>query len=102
MSREITRWQARLNKWKAVYIERCTYGLEGSIWKPAIEIQQGAGCLPYESDKDFFQKRIRGRGYVDTGTSIISEFYTPLVPKDHDFIETIKQIYDRKNEIIED
>lgn len=62
----------------------------------------GYGMMFGESDKDFFQKRIRGRGYVDTGTSIISEFYTPLVPKDHDFIETIKQIYDRKNEIIED
>ena len=26
-------------------------------------------------------KRIKGRGYVDTGGSVISEFYTPLVPK---------------------
>ena len=32
--------------------------------------------------KDFFLKRIKGRGYVDVGTSVISEFYTPLVPKD--------------------
>lgn len=99
MSREITRWQARLNKWKAVYIERCTYGLEGSIWKPAIEIQQGAGCLPYETNKDFFQKRIRGRGYVDSGNSVISEFYTPLVPKGHDFIETMKEFYQPETEL---
>lgn len=96
MSREITRWQARLNKWKAVYIERCTYGLEGSIWKPAIEIQQGAGCLPYEVDKNFFMKRIKGRGYVDTGGSVISEFYTPLVPKGYDFLESIKQVAQSK------
>ena len=30
-----------------------------------------------EVDKDFFLKQIKGRGYVDTGTSVISEFYTP-------------------------
>ena len=32
-----------------------------------------------EVDKDFFLKQIKGRGYVDTGTSVISEFYTPDV-----------------------
>lgn len=42
-----------------------------------------------EVDKDFFLKQIKGRGYVDTGTSVISEFYTPLVPKGHDFLRTI-------------
>ena len=39
--------------------------------------------------KKFFQKRIKGRGYCDVGTSVISEFYTPLVPKEHDFLQTI-------------
>ena len=33
--------------------------------------------------------RIKGRGYCDVGTSVISEFYTPLVPKGHDFLQTI-------------
>ena len=42
-----------------------------------------------EVDKDFFLKQIKGRGYVDTGTSVISEFYTPLVPKGHDFLKEI-------------
>ena len=28
--------------------------------------------------KQFFQKRIKGRGYCDVGMSVISEFYTPL------------------------
>ena len=42
-----------------------------------------------EVDKDFFLKQIKGRGYVDTGTSVISEFYTPLVPKGHDFLREI-------------
>ena len=45
-----------------------------------------------EVDKDFFLKQIRGRGYVDVGTSVISEFYTPLVPKGHDFIAVIGEL----------
>ena len=50
----------------------------------------GYGML-FGSDvkKQFFQKRIKGRGYCDVGTSVISEFYTPLVPKGHDFLQTI-------------
>ncbi|EAD7632638.1 DUF87 domain-containing protein [Listeria monocytogenes] len=39
--------------------------------------------------KQFFLKPIKGRGYVDVGTSIISEFYTPLVPKNYDFLKQI-------------
>lgn len=45
-----------------------------------------------ERDKLFFLKQIKGRGYVDAGTSVVSEFYTPLVPKEHDFIGTIKNL----------
>ena len=45
-----------------------------------------------ETDKDFFLKQIKGRGYVDTGNSVISEFYTPLVPKGHDFIKEIGRL----------
>ena len=50
----------------------------------------GYGML-FGSDvkKQFFQKRIKGRGYCDVGTNVISEFYTPLVPKGHDFLQTI-------------
>ena len=29
-------------------------------------------------------------GYVDVGTSVISEFYTPLVPKGYDFLGKLK------------
>lgn len=47
-------------------------------------------------DKDFFLKQIRGRGYVDVGTNVISEFYTPLVPKGHDFLATIGALYRSK------
>lgn len=42
--------------------------------------------------KKFFQKKIKGRGYCDIGTSIISEFYTPLVPREHDFLQTIADL----------
>lgn len=42
--------------------------------------------------KEFFLKQIKGRGYVDTGNNVISEFYTPLVPKDHDFLEEIEKL----------
>ena len=45
-----------------------------------------------EVDKDFFLKQIKGRGYVDTGNSVISEFYTPLVPKGHDFLKEIGRL----------
>ena len=50
----------------------------------------GYGML-FGSDvkKQFFQKRIKGRGYCDVGKNVISEFYTPLVPKGHDFLQTI-------------
>ena len=53
----------------------------------------GYGML-FGSDvkKQFFQKRIKGRGYCDVGTSVISEFYTPLVPKGHDFLQTIGRL----------
>lgn len=52
-----------------------------------------------ETDKAFFLKQIKGRGYVDTGTSIITEFYTPLVPKGHDFLKTIGSLAERRQEI---
>ncbi|WP_415345538.1 FtsK/SpoIIIE domain-containing protein [Clostridium perfringens] len=45
-----------------------------------------------ESNKEFFLKQIKGRGYVDIGTNVISEFYTPLVPKGHDFLKEIDKI----------
>ena len=55
--------------------------------------EMGYGMM-FGSDvqKDFFLKQIKGRGYVDVGTSVISEFYTPLVPKGHDFLGEIKKL----------
>ncbi len=51
-----------------------------------------------EVDKDFFLKQIKGRGYVDTGTSVISEFYTPLVPKGHDFLRDIERLLQNRQD----
>lgn len=42
--------------------------------------------------KQFFLKPINGRGYVDKGDHVISEFYTPLVPKGHDFLAEISKL----------
>lgn len=51
-----------------------------------------------EVNKDFFLKKIKGRGYVDTGTSVISEFYTPLVPKGYNFLKEIGKLVNLKKE----
>lgn len=49
-----------------------------------------------DTQKQFFLKKINGRGYVDVSTSVISEFYTPLVPKGYDFLNEINLIYHSK------
>lgn len=45
-----------------------------------------------ETDKEFFLKDIKGRGYVDAGVGVISEFYTPLVPEGYDFLGEIGRL----------
>ena len=52
----------------------------------------GYSMMSGEVNKDFFLRQIKGRGYVDTGTSVISEFYTPLVPKGYDFLKEIGKL----------
>ncbi|MFS0784927.1 FtsK/SpoIIIE domain-containing protein [Shouchella sp. 1P09AA] len=53
--------------------------------------ESGYGMMFGDVDKTFVNKSVKGRGYADTGTSTISEFYSPLVTKDYDFMEEIKQ-----------
>lgn len=43
--------------------------------------------------KDFCLKDIQGRGYVDYGESVITEFYTPFVPQGHEFQKEIGIAY---------
>ena len=53
-----------------------------------------------DTQKQFFQKRIKGRGYCDVGTSVISEFYTPLVSKEHDFLKTIGKLAKERQDVM--
>ena len=53
----------------------------------------GYGMVFGDSDKDFFLKDIKGRGYLDSGTGVITEFYTPEVPSNHDFMEEIEKLW---------
>lgn len=62
--------------------------------------EMGYGMMFGETDKDFFLKQIKGRGYVDTGTSVISEFYTPLVPQNHNFLEEISKLVSERQSVV--
>lgn len=49
----------------------------------------GYGMMFGETTKAFFYKKTKGRGYADSGMGVISEFYTPMVPSDHKFMQVI-------------
>jgi len=51
--------------------------------------EQGYSMIFGDVKKEFVSKTIRGRGYVDVGENVISEFYTPFVPVGYDFLEEI-------------
>jgi len=51
--------------------------------------EQGYHMVFGETKKEFFPKTIKGRGYVDVGVNVITEFYTPLVPVGYDFLAEI-------------
>ena len=42
------------------------------------------------TDKNFIEKDISGRGYVKLWNGVITEFYAPLVPPDHDFMDSMR------------
>lgn len=42
----------KLNLWRAVYIERCTYGFGARLWKPVLETRQGAVVLAYNIQRE--------------------------------------------------
>lgn len=58
----------------------------------------GYGMVFGDSDKDFFLKDIKGRGYLDSGVGVITEFYTPEVPPSHDFMYEIERLYKMKKQ----
>lgn len=45
------------------------------------------------TDKIFVSERIDGRGYINVGGSVITEFFAPFVPKSHDFFAEIPRRY---------
>jgi len=57
----------------------------------------GYGMMFGDSDKEFFLKQIKGRGYLDNGMGVITEFYTPEVSKDFDFLDEIGKLSREKN-----
>ncbi|WP_439443648.1 cell division protein FtsK [Listeria aquatica] len=52
----------------------------------------GYGMMFGDVDKKFSQKEIVGFGYADAGKGVISEFYSPYVPTDFNFIEAFKKV----------
>ena len=46
-------------------------------------------------DKIFMPKTVKGRGYVNTGDDVVTEFYSPLVEDGHDFFSEIGRAYEQ-------
>ncbi|MGM0162851.1 FtsK/SpoIIIE domain-containing protein [Enterococcus sp. DIV1059_2] len=43
-------------------------------------------------NKAFFNKPIKGRGYIDDGSGVVREFYSPFVPKTYNFLDEFKKL----------
>lgn len=56
----------------------------------------GYGMMFGETNKDFYFKEIKGRGYLDNSTSVITEFYAPKVQEGHDFLKTIEELHKKR------
>lgn len=54
--------------------------------------ETGYGMMFGDVDNTFINKNIKGRGYADYGESIITEFFTPLVPRGYDFLHEIGKV----------
>lgn len=46
------------------------------------------------TDKNFTEKTTKGRGYVDAGNGVVTEFYAPFVPEGHDFFQEIMELWE--------
>lgn len=58
----------------------------------------GYSMMYGDVDKDFYLKDIPGRGYIDYGKSVITEFYSPFVSEDHDFMKEIEAAYQERSQ----
>lgn len=54
----------KLNLWRAVYIERCTYGFGARLWKPVLETRQGAVALAYNIQREDILPSEKARAYA--------------------------------------
>lgn len=59
----------------------------------ALGMVEGSGYTMMfgSTDKQFVPKDIKGRGYVKLWNGVITEFYAPYVPPEHDFIASIRE-----------
>ena len=49
-------------------------------------------------DKQFKEKDIAGRGYVNTGNGVVTEFYAPYVDPGYDFFTELSRIYEERQQ----
>lgn len=49
-------------------------------------------------DKQFKEKDIAGRGYVNTGNGVVTEFYAPYVDPGYDFLTELSQICEKRQQ----
>lgn len=59
----------KLNLWRAVYIERCTYGSGAGSRKPVVAIRQGVECRAYGYSSDGFWKQVSYKAGIDLSNS---------------------------------
>lgn len=52
-----------------------------------------------EQDKEFLTMPA-GRGYVDMGKNLVTEFYAPFIPADYDFMAQIERLVPKKKEVV--
>ena len=64
--------------------------------------EQGYAMMFGEIKKKLFFKDIKGRGYVDAGRGVITEFYAPFIDEGHDFLERIGELYKARKELNEE
>ena len=49
-------------------------------------------------DKQFKEEDIAGRGYVNTGNGVVTEFYAPYVDPGYDFFAELSRIYEKRQQ----
>ena len=49
-------------------------------------------------DKQFKEKDIAGRGYVNTGNGVVTEFYAPYGDPGYDFFTELSRIYEERQQ----